>query len=277
MILAIDTPSTFLVCWSITREQLFNTYTLGFIPILSSLILGTIMYFVSGALKLSRKSKGTIIIASMISNNGMTLGGFLCLLLLGVEGLKYSQIYNIFLFFYFFTVLFSIGRMFSGTSKPGFASNFRKAITDPYTVLPVAAIAVGILLSIKRIAFPSFLEIPRTVLVYIAVAGYSISIGLGLKLGGIRRDMKAIGIMAGFKFMLAPLAGIALAFLFGFSHTSNPTAFSVILIQSCMPVGLYSVIISKLYDLDETLAVNLWLLTTLGVSVLVPVLRAIVL
>jgi predicted permease len=73
------------------------------------------------------------------------------------------------------------------------------------------------------------------------------------------------------KFVVAPLAGIGLGLLLGYSPARDPLAFKTLVIQASMPVAIWSVVACKIFDLDDNLAVGLWIFTTVCVAGLLPI------
>lgn len=275
LLLGIESPSILLVYWGIKRSMFLGNIRISLAPILISLVMGTVGIIVSGKLHSNRRFRGAFTMASMVSNNGMTLGGFICLLLLGTEALRLAQMYTLFLLPYVVTVLFTIARSINRTAKIGFIGGVKEAFRDPFMLFPLLAICVGIGLSMAEVPFPQELSTPLRVLVSMSVGGYSVSFGLSLNIRSFRTDFKTLVSMVPIKFVLGPLAGLGFAFLFGFTPQANPLAFKVILIQSMMPTAILSVIISKIYDLDDQIAISLWIFTTILLAAVFPVFKLI--
>lgn len=275
LLLGIETPSIFLIYWGMERSQFLGNIRIAFAPIITSLIMGAISMIVAGKLNPSRRFRGAFTMASMVSNNGMTLGGFLCLLLIGTEALRLAQMYTLFLLPYIVTVIFAIARSFSRSEKIGLKRGLKEALRDPFMLVPLAAIGTGIVMSLNGVPFPDQLSTPLRVLVSLSVAGYSVSFGLSLDIRRFKTDIKTLLAMVPIKFVVGPLAGIGFAFLLGFTPSANPLAFKVIMIQSMMPTAIFSVIVSKIYILDDSIATTLWIFTTVLLIVVYPLLKLI--
>lgn len=273
-LLFVQAPALLFVYWSVEKEEFLSHFGLALLPLLLSLVMGGVGYLISRRLYANSLSRGTFTISSMISNNAFTLGGFICLLLLGTQGLQYAQIYNLFMLPYIVTAMFFLARMFrektEGGKKTG-SSEMMRALRDPFILIPILSISLGILLMGLEIPFPEFLNLPMQLLVAIAVVGYSVSFGLTLSFRSIRRGWKRLLLIFPVKFILGPVAGVLLALLMGFGPEENPVAFKVVVIQSTMPTAILAVVVSKLYDLDDILATNIWILTTSFIILLFPV------
>jgi hypothetical protein len=272
-LLFVQAPALLFVYWSVEKAEFLSQFGLALLPLLLSLVMGGAGYIISLRLYSGNLSRGAFTISSMISNNAFTLGGFICLLLLGTQGLQYAQIYNLLMLPYIVTVIFFLARVFrdkaDGKKTKG-SSHTVRALGDPFILVPVLSISAGILLMGLEIPFPSGLNLPMRLLVAMAVGGYSVSFGLTLSFRSIGRGWKRLLLIFPVKFMVGPLAGVLLALLMGFGPEENPLAFKVVVIQSAMPTAILAVVVSKLYELDDVLATNIWILTTSFIILLFP-------
>jgi predicted permease len=269
-VLLVETPTIVLVYWGIENTVLGDHLRLAVIALLVMSLSGAAGWLVGRLYRLERRALGTYTVAALLSNNGPTLGGFLCLLYLGDEALELSQIFTLFAVPYFFTVVFLTARSFAPGRRVGLLAVLRANFGDPISILPNAAMAAGLLLSILGVPYPVFLHLPRTVLVFAAVILYSTSFGIGMHMRSMFSSVKPYLGMLPVKFLVAPLVGTGLGLLFGYSPTSDALAFKTLVIQSSMPVAIWSVVACKLFALDDGLAVGLWIFTTACVAVLLP-------
>ena len=269
-IMLIETPTIVLIYWGINSEQFLFHLGIPFIFVGVMSVSGLAGLLVARLYGQNRPSTGAFTVASMFSNNGPTLGGFLCLLYLGSEALVISQIYALFCIPYYFTVVFLTARIFSPGRKTSLWHAVKMNFSDPISILPISATVIGLVLGFTDTEFPPFLDLPRRILVFAAVILYSISFGLGMQIRMMaKRITTYLGILP-IKFLLAPAAGFLLCLLFGYSLNTDPLAFKVILIQSAMPVAIWSVVACKLFNLDDNLAVGLWIFSTVAVAGLLP-------
>jgi len=102
--------------------------------------------------------------------------------------------------------------------------------------------------------------------------GLLVSIGLSLHLTKIGPHLKKAIALSGVKFFLTPLVVCLAALVFGISPGTFPVLFGTILILSSMPTGFLSLVPPSLYRLDLDLANACWLVTTLSLVVMIPVL-----
>ena len=192
------------------------------------------------------------------------------MLYLGDEGLVVSQIFVLLAFPFYFTAVFTVARRFAGGAPMGIWQATRANFKDPLAGLPLIAVVVGLTLGLSGVNLPSVLQLPRRILVFAAVILFSLSFGLTARFRPMLPRVREYLAILPVKFVVGPLTGVAMALLFGYTLAANPLAFKVIVIQSAMPVATLSVAATKLFRLDEQLALGLWIFTTLCVAGLVP-------
>ena len=146
----------------------------------------------------------------------------------------------------------------------------RANFKDPISLLPISAIVAGITLGLSGTPFPDFLELPRTLFVYAAVISYSFSFGLGMKVRLLFRELRNYLAILPVKFIIAPATGALLAVIAGYTLPTDPLAFKVVVVQSAMPVAIWAVVAAKIFELDDNLAVGLWIFTTAVTVALLP-------
>lgn len=269
-LLFLETPAIIMVYWGLETARLLSHIRLPIIAVSVFSISGAAGYAVARLYRLNRSRTGVFTVTSMFSNVGMTLGGFLCLLYLGDNGLELSQIYMLAAVPYFFTVVLLTARFFSPAKERGFWKALKTNFQDPISLVPLGAILVGLLLAALGAPFPSALEWPRRIVIYATVAAFSASFGLNMYIRQMVMDAARLLGMLPVKFILAPAAGFLVTLALGYSLKSDPLAVKVVIIQSTMPVAIWSVLACKLFDLDDNYAIALWILTTLCVIFLLP-------
>ena len=111
--IALETPAIATVFWGLEPETLVPHLRLSATAVCVFLISGAAGYLAARLYRLPRTQTGTFTVTSMLSNVGMTLGGFLCLLYLGDQGLELSQMYMLSGIPFFFTIMLLTARAFS--------------------------------------------------------------------------------------------------------------------------------------------------------------------
>jgi predicted permease len=216
------------------------------------------------------------IICCMFCNGGTTYGAFLCYILLGVQGAALASV-----FFAPFTPLvyllgfYIAGRHVNGAQSPGEA--LRMVFRFAYSRNPLIGVGVGVAL---LLAVPLFrLAAPVTalghhaidVLVPLDAAIQLFAIGLTLRLSRVPEYLRTVGVMHLFKFVLLPLLGLALAWLFGLWGKADNQLVQVVFIECCTPVAIYALVVAQNSGLNVDLANSLWVTTNLFAIAWAPV------
>ena len=221
-------------------------------------------------LHLERREKGSYVLGSLFSNNGYTLGGLLCFLLLGEKAFALSCLYAIFFAPYFFTFGFSLAAHYGQEKGLSIGQNLKGFFTDRVRILLLFGIGTGLTLNLLGHSRPAFFGRANGILVPLATFIYMFAIGLGLRLGRIKDFFREIGSVSLIKFVYAPLVGIALASFFGYRHILGGLPLKVVFIQAMMPAAIWSVIAANLYGLNKDLSTAIWIATTLLLLPLLP-------
>ena len=230
-------------------------------------------HIAAAALKLKHPQRGNFLLASMFSNNGITLGAFLCLVFIGDEGLAMSILFMVGFSPLLLTVGFGIGK--HSARKAALANG--DAGDEPLSLgilrlVPYSALALGLALNIGGARLPDFTPYLTRCLVFADVVLYSFAIGTLFVLGSVRRFFRECLVMSGLKFIVSPIIGLLLFFIAAQFADLSPLLLRVMVIQCAMPVAIMSVVVSRFCRLDMQLAAACWVFTTLAVAGLVPAL-----
>lgn len=236
----------------------------GILMVLMGLIAG---YIVVGLFKFNAIQKNTFIISSSLANHGFTMGGFLCYLFLGIEGLGLAMLFIVYFMPYLVLVVFSYARYVS--EDPLHQFSLKNYIISKKN-FPFYAVLLALLfqmLGIKRIPAP----VPVDLFIAISVMIYYFSLGTSFSPANIKKFLPAHAVLAIIKFMIVPLVAIVVAFLLPIGEKVR----AVIIIQSFMPAAIYSVVTSILFRLDSRMASSLFVFNTvLFLFVVLPLLFA---
>lgn len=204
-------------------------------------------------------NRGAYIVASLISNYGFTLGGFVCLIFLGEKALSMQTVYIFPLIIFIYLAWFPVARHY-GTAQQtsGLLDSFLMAFRD-ITTLPIAGTLIGLTLNFLGVERPSlFLHVNKT-LVYTGTIASTFCVGVTLRFGAIGRYKMENLSMACVKFVLWPLLGYGIATAFGMNGASR----QVVVILSTVPVGLFASFAASLFGLNRDLANSLFVVNTL--------------
>ncbi len=247
-----------LTSWSIRMKGELILLTLtGLTLAMVNMGLGRI---VGGLFRLPRRKMGAYIITSSMSNVGYTLGGLLCLLLMGERGeeaLGEQVIYVAYFSFYMVLAIYSVGRHYGEGGGKGFLRSAIESFRDVRS-MPLVALAAGLGLNAGGVARPAALSPVTTGLIVCATVISMTSIGLTVELRAVRGYLRECIALGATKFLWSPLLGLALCHLFGLSGLER----KVVFILSLMPCAIFSTVMAELFKLDTDLANSAFLTTT---------------
>ncbi len=222
-------------------------------------------------LKLDKKERGSFLSCTLFSNIGITLGGFLCYVLYGERGLYFSSLFAAFFLPYYYMVGFPLMGYFSKKRKVTVLSAGAELFRNPTSAALLAFTAAGIILNLSGVQRPDILNMVATRwLTYISAASFSFGIGLSLNFKESLKYVKHAFLISAIKFVFNPLTGLFLIFVFGYSGLTDPIPAQVIFIESFMPTAIFSVVLVKIFRLNEDLANSAWILTNLTVIPIIP-------
>lgn len=233
----------------------------GLLTVLAGFLIGRIFIPV---LKLDKISRVSYIITSSLSNQGMTMGGLLCFMIAGEEGLALASIYVIYYLPFVFTVIFpyakisASGNSSSGKNKSIFNLKQFRSFFINFQNLPLAGILIALILQSAGIRRPE-INFPLEIILVLAIAIYYLTLGINFKIGDLTSYMGELTTISLTKFFIIPgLTFIVLQFC-----SFNKTIELTILLQSFAPAAIYSVISSILFDLDSRMTSGIFVMNSL--------------
>lgn len=210
------------------------------------------------------------------SSNILTFGGIVTVLLLGTPGDPHAEralgemsLYRICEAPFYYLVAWPLAAVLAarGGGEGGWAGAFRRSF-QPFTLVPLAAMAIGWALNLAKVARPGALDGAAALLVRVNVTLLGVTVGLTLRRAALARQWKCCLGMSAIKFLLLPAAAVGAAWLLGFSGTT----LQVVAVCASMPVAFMAVVGGNLVGLDEEVLGSLWLFTTAAMLVVVPLL-----
>jgi len=232
----------------------------GLFTVICGFALGII---ISRILKLEGKSKDSFKISSSLSNQGITMGGMICYLIAGENGLGLASIYVIYYLPFIFIFIFPFARYSSykysaGGSAPLIKfSDFIMFFANPRN-LPLLGILAAFILHMLNIPRPGIF-FPLDLLLFTVVGVYYFTLGMSFDFKDLTAYKKEQASLTLIRFMIIP----ALTFAAVYPFDLSPGVRNVILIQSIMPAAVYSVISTLLYDLDSRQNSSLFAMNTI--------------
>lgn len=254
-----------IILWSIWGLKLRGEMLLLPLAGLAMVMLGFGLGKITAPLLLSDiKHRKVFVISSSLSNHGFTMGGVICYLFLGEQGLALSAIFI--LYFIPFTFLFIF--FYAGMDTDARPVNLKYIFNFFVNIrnMPLCAAVAAIILRFAAIDRPS-IDFPLNTFLAISIAAYYFTLGINFEAGDLNPFKKEHGLLAGIKFIIIPM----LVYLMLLPLDPGADVRQVILIESFMPVAVYSVITSVIFNLNTRLASSLFIVNSvMFIIVLLP-------
>jgi len=254
--------------------DLRNLKSILFLPFSAILISLNALFFgriISGIFGHNKYQRGAFLSCCMFSNIGITLGSFLCFVFLGEPGLSYALMYVAHFYPFFFTFGFYLARHYNDSYDSSWIGNFKDYLTNPVRYIPTIAIIIGLTLNIMNIERPAVLKILNTALLVISIILFSFCIGLTLRFKKVFNYIREIAGISLIKFVINPLFALLLIILAGGSDSLGELPPKVLFIEAIMPVAIFALVLSKLFEFDQDMANSSWIATTMFIILIIPV------
>jgi hypothetical protein len=209
-------------------------------------------------LNLSKKLHGTFVITSSLSNHGFTLGGYICYLLLGEQGLALSYIFLLYFVFYLFLFIFPYARWVQASHEQISSKQLIMDTLINVRNIPLYTTLFALLLKQCHIVRPD-IDMPVEYFLLVSISIYYCSLGLTYSLTHNISYKKPHLALIFVKFMICPLVAFLLTCLLPLDASMQ----SVVMIESFMPVAILAVVVSIIFDLDTRMASNLFVWNTI--------------
>lgn len=251
--------------------------TLPFLGAFAILLGGIMAIGGSRLLKLNRKQAGSFFTCGSFTNIG-TLGGLICYLFLGEAGFAMVSIYKLFEEVIYNSIGFPIAKLYSEDflEKEGPPIKIKMLITDPFILVSLSSITLGILLNLSGLKRPEFYKTINSVLIPIGAFLLIFSIGLAMRIRQITQYLKECLFISLIKFFFIPTIITSLAYLLNYGKIGDGLPLKVAMILSSMPVAFYALVPPSIYHLDLDLANSCWLFTTFLLFFVLPILYILV-
>lgn len=240
IILNVTLPATIILSTSNTKNISQSLY-LPFIAIIIQLAMFIVFYTLAGKLKLPETTESVFVTVPLISNTLLFLAPFFYLAY-GDQGLTRVILYDIgnAIMIYFIAQGIFI---FNQHSRFNYAGSVKAVLTSA----PLWAFFIGLLLTALDVAIPEFLLKPLGVLKEVNV--FFPMFVLGFYFRPTFDRIKFVLFTVFFRMFLGLPLGLAISFLF-----SNPLDKLTVIMASCAPIGMMSLIFSAEYKKDTFFA-----------------------
>jgi predicted permease len=214
------------------------------------LMIGALTFLLGVALKLERPALVAILITTMFANTG-NYGLPLVSFAFGEPALPYAGIYfatTTLLFYTLGVFLASLGHM-----------SFREAIVGLFRIPTLYAVLLAVLMNALNIDIP----VPVARAVELAAGGtiplMLILLGVQLTHVELSGNQRAMQLSVGLRLVIAPLAALLFAALFGLQDVSRQASVT----QASMPSMVSATVLATEYNLDSRLVTAVVFVSTL--------------
>jgi len=205
---------------------------------------------------LAKKDAKTLVISSALANHGFTMGGFLCYLFAGEQGLALSAIFLV--YFIPFTFLFIFPYANVKDKNQVFQWAFLRDLLFSLRNMPLYAVFIAIIIRLAGISRPE-VWFPLDILLIISISIYYFMLGINFKFDDLNFFKKEHIFLALQKFFLLPAITF---FILEYAAISDSIKM-VIKLESIMPAAIYSVITAILFDLNARQASGLFVVNSI--------------
>lgn len=264
-------PISFLgAVWIVSFENI-RVVLLPLVGLCSLLFGGFLGLAAARLMHKSNRDKAVLYSCGSFTNLG-SIGSLVCYFFFGETGFALVALYKIFEDICYYTIGFPLIRFYSGSTDHT-QSTFKRligVITDPFVAAAFTAFFLGLFLNLAHIPRPPLFETITAIFVPFGTFILLVSIGLGMRFSSVSNYVQESAVVSAIKFFAIPIFGCTLAYLFGLQHISDGLVFKVVLICTSMPVAFNALVAASIYDLDLDMANSCWLVTTLGLIVVLP-------
>ena len=266
-------PISFIGALWIIKIDNIKIAALPFLGIFALLTGGVLSLAAARFLRLERKDTGSMFICGAFTNIG-SIGALICYVFLGEEGFALVPVYKLFEQLIYYAVGFPIAKSFSNNTikKENIISQLKIVFTDIFVIVALISIVIGTFFNLSGIQRPIFYKSINAIFIPTGTAILLASIGLAMKFGKVRNYIKQSITVSIIKFVLVPLIISTIAFFLGYGKMEGGLPLKVVIILSSMPVAFAALIPASIYDLNLDLANSCWLVTTLSLIVILPLL-----
>jgi predicted permease len=253
-----------------------HTISIAALPVIGAgaIILGGLLALAGARLlRLPPRQTGALVPCGSFINLG-AIGALVCYFYLGEAGFALVPIYKLLEEFTYYTMGFPLAKYYSTAdgAVDSTAERLGALAKDPFILVTVTSIILGIGLNLSGLARPSFFAPLNAVFIPLGTGLLLVSIGLALRFSRMRRYAGPCALVVGIKFVAVPLAAVSVAHFLGYGAIDHGLPLKVVLILSAMPVAFTALIPPSIYDLDLDLANACWFTTTSALVVVLPLL-----
>lgn len=257
----------------------FWRLSLGDARLLSLPLLGALSLVVGGTaaivyirvFRIPPYQAGSVFTSGMFTNIGI-FGALIGYVLYGPIGFTVVQLFRVFEEIIYYAVGFPLSQQISKGALDNFRFNWRLLTDRPLIAVPIGAIVLGSALKWVGLTPPDLLADVSGVIVPVMTAVLGFAIGVTLRITKISDYRRQVFMVLSIKYLIIPAIIIPLALAFGLRGLMDGIPFKMVTIISFLPTAFIALVPPVLYKFDLDLANSAWLVTTLALLVVFPIL-----
>jgi len=280
---ALEPPVAFWAVWGLQIEsRQLALPLLGFFVVGMGFLLGRLLAPLAG-LQADPARRPVFLISASLGNHGFSMGGFLCYLFFGEEGVALTILFVIYFLPWVFLVIFPYARSQAPETGAPRAQSSPEQNAEPggaassigsrrlrwlrgflsWNYMPLYAAGFAAALSGAGLERPD-IAFPLAELMLLSAGVYYLALGLSFDPATLVAGLRPLLVLSLIKFALLPL--LVAAILYGLNASGLvqlPEVWTqVAILQASMPAAVYSVAAAVLHRLDAQFAAGLFLGST---------------
>lgn len=267
-VLIIATPIITLAAFWIVD---FSNMSLVALPFMGASALGfgaLLGVLASKILGHNKLQTGSMFCCGSSTNFG-SIGGFICFAFFGEIGYSFAVMYCLFLTPCLYLLSFPGAAYYSDENSD--KSLLKRLMGDKVVIVFFISLIAGITLNLCGIERPAFLGTVNEGLIPISSFFMVMSLGYTMRFSQIKNYPKEVALMSIIKYVITPILIIGIAYILGLNNYGDGTLFKVLIVLSALPVGFNALIPMNIYKLEVNLGNSCWIVTTLLLIVVIPI------
>lgn len=267
-VLIIATPIITLAAFWIVD---FSNISLVALPFMGAAALGfgsLLGVLASKMLGHNKLQTGSMFCCGSSTNFG-SIGGLLCFAFFGEIGYSFAVMYCLFLTPSLYLLSFPGASYYSDENSD--KSLLKRLMGDKLVIIFFISLIAGVTLNLLGIERPAFLGTLNEYLIPTSSFFMVMSLGYTMRFSQIKHYPKEIAVMSVIKYIINPIFIIGISYLLGLNNYGDGTLFKVLVVLSALPVGFNALIPMNIYKLEVNLGNSCWIVTTLSLVVVIPI------
>lgn len=248
---------------------------LPILGVVSMFVLGGSALLVNHLFRIPPGKAASVFVAGMFTNI-ISFGGLTVYMFFGMQAYGLLHLYNMLIPFCYYAVGFPVSKYISvgGDSRDTSGRMFDLDLlrNQPYLFIPIVAMIAGTVLNAAGVAHWPVLDSVSGTFIPLLSGMLGFAIGITLRFGKVKDYLGEITLISLVKFVISPLIMIPLGIFAGLPHVLGGLPFYVLVVVSVMPVAFNALVPPALYGFDLDLANSAWVVTTLALLLVVPLL-----